>query len=139
MGFTGPFSDDTESVPASMNWLLPGQMLGTFLFQDPTLHSTVRYRIMPSTLSGYALSGFVGDSDYEDDLFNMESFELPLQQVAPAKRWLSLFLMPREKDGSDFDFSVVFFSDRNDFPNQEYAFRSASGPIGIRIPVRFVR
>ncbi|MCR9260899.1 MAG: hypothetical protein NXH95_14340 [Pseudomonadaceae bacterium] len=138
MPFTEPLNDAGDA-PKKLDWLLTGHMMGTFFFKDSSLVSTVRYGIMPSNLSSYLITGFVGDGNFEDDLFNMESFEPPLQQVAPAKRWLSLFLIPRERDGKDFDFSVVFFSDKSEFPNQEYEFKSDGNPIGLRIPIKFVQ
>jgi hypothetical protein len=135
MPFVGP-NNPAEAKP--LDWLVRGQMRGTFLFKDPTLASTVSYSIVPSNLVQFQIGGFIGDENFEDDIFSLEPFEAPLQLAPPAKRFLSVFLMPRERQGKPFTFFLSFFSDQTDFPNQDYEFRSDGHPIGIRIPVRFV-
>ena len=138
MAFVGPKDPNDGTKAKKMDWLRPGQMMGTFSFDDATLVQTLSFGIAPSNLTGYMVSGFVGDDSYEDDIFSLEQLETPLHQVSPAKRWLSVYLMPREKDGKEFKFYLSLFSDNTGFANQDYEFLSKGRPIGLRIPVKFV-
>ena len=135
MPFVGP---NNPAEPKPLDWLERGQMRGTFFFKDPTLASTVSYSIVPSSLSQFQIGGFIGDQNLEDDIFSLEPFEEALQLAPPTKRFLSVFLMPRERQGKPFTFFLSFFSHQPAVPNQDYEFRADGNPIGIRIPVRFV-
>jgi hypothetical protein len=139
MPFVGPVSPTDPKVPKTLDWSAPGHTLCTFFFTDPTLASTVRYRLAPNSLSALAIKGFIGDQNLQDDIALLESFKPVLQQASPANRFLSVVLMPRERQGKPFTFFLSFFSDQTDLENQDYQFQSDGKPIGLQIPVRFVR
>lgn len=139
MPLVGPMSPTDPAKPKPLDWSVPGQMLCTFFFTDPTLASTISYGLAPNNLSALMINGFIGDQNLQDDIVSLEPFEPALQQASAANRFLSVLLMPRERQGRPFGFFLSFFSDQTDFANQDYQFQSDGKPIGIRIPVRFVR
>ena len=139
MPFVGPVSPTDPKQPKALDWSVPGQMFCTFFFTDPTLASTVRYALAPNNIAALMIRGFIGDANLQDDIVLLEPFEPVFQQASPSNRFLSVILMPRERQGKPFKFFLSFFSDVTDFPNQDYEFQSDGGPIGIQLPVRFVR
>ena len=138
MPFIEPKDPQDPNSAKHLEWLVRGTMKATFFFHDATLASTVSYGIFPSGFSSLMLKGLIGDGNFDDDIIGLDVFEEPLRQVSPSKRSLSVFLIPRERGGQQFDFTLSFFSDQTGFSNQDYKFLGDENPIGVRVPIKFV-